>query len=74
MEYVINVARPSTNRDRCYDGNVSYLHYFKAIVPDGRVKRVYTELKEKYPDYQIKVYAYETIKTEFNMDECNLYF
>lgn len=71
MEYVINVARPGTLADRSFYGSAPYIHYFKAIVPYGSVKKVYTELRERYPDYEIDVYAYQTTGTEVNMDECN---
>ena len=71
MEYVINVARPGTLADRNFYGSAPYIHYFKAIVPYGSVKKVYTELKERYPDCKIDVYAYQTTGTEVNMDECD---
>lgn len=71
MEYVINVARPCMDKDRCYFGNVPYVHYFKVIVPYGHVKKVYLELKDKYPDHHITVCKWETIGTKINMDECN---
>lgn len=71
MEYVISVARPGTLTDRIFHGSAPYIHYFKAIVPYGSVKKVYAELREKYPDCEIDVYAYQTIGTEVNMDECD---
>lgn len=65
MEYTINVAKQiGTN---WYGG---YIHYFKVVVPYGNVKKVYEELKEKFPNCKIEVYKSETISKEVDMDKC----
>lgn len=70
MEYKINVARPTTDKEKQWYGS-SFTHYFKVIVQYGDVKRVYEELKEKFPDCEISVTAWQTIGNEIDMDKCD---
>lgn len=58
MEFEINVAK-------------NHIHYFRVIVGYGNVKKVYNELKEKFPDYDLSVYKLEKIASYVDMDECN---
>ena len=58
MEFEINVAK---NR----------VHYFRVIVPYGNVKKVYNELKEKFPEYELSVYQLEKIASYVDMDKCD---
>ena len=70
MEYEINIARPMTNREKqMYGGNT--IHYFKVIVQYGNVKRVYDELKEKFPDCEISVTAWQKVGKAVDMDKCD---
>jgi len=62
MEYEINVAKLHNGR---------YVHYFRVTVPYGSVKKVYEELKEKFPDCRLDVTAWQKTGREVNMDECN---
>lgn len=56
-----------------FEINVSknHIHYFRVIVPYGNVKKVYNELKEKFPDYELAVYKNENIASYVDMDECD---
>lgn len=58
MEYEINVAKNG-------------IHYFKVIVQYGNVKNVYTELKEKFPECELKVVKWEKVGNWVDMDKCN---
>ena len=58
MEFEINVAKNG-------------IHYFRVIVPYGSVKKVYNELKEKFPECKLSVYQLEKIASYVDMDECN---
>ena len=58
MEFEINVAK---NR----------VHYFRVIVPYGSVKKVYNELKEKFPECELSVYQLEKIASAVDMEKCN---
>ena len=70
MEYEINVARPTTERDVWATGVYSeFRHYFRVIVPYGSVKKVYEELKEKFPDCKINVTRWQTIGEQIDMDK-----
>lgn len=71
MEYEINVARPVTEKEKLYDSWAEYTHYFKVVVPYGDVKKVYEELKEKFPDCKLDVTAWKKIGEEIDMDKCN---
>lgn len=70
MEYTINVARPMTKRDSFYRSG-DYIHYFKVTVPYGSVRRVYEELKEKFPDCKIDVTVWQKVGESIDMDKCN---
>ena len=69
MEYEINVARPTTEHERKYYYYGDYFHYFRAIVPYGSVKKVYEELKEKFPDCKIEVTRWQRVGEEIDMDK-----
>lgn len=71
MEYEINVARPVTEREKLYGHVTDYKHYFKVIVPYGSVKKVYDELKGKFPDCKLDVTVWKKIGEEVDMDKCN---
>lgn len=64
MEYEINVAKPCNK----YGG---YRHYFKVTVQYGNVKKVYEELKEKFPDCKIDVTVWQKTGREIDMDKCD---
>ena len=70
MEYKINVARPATDREIQFYGS-NFVHYFKVIVQYGNVKRVYEELKEKFPDCEISVTVWQKIGKDVDMDKCD---
>ena len=58
MEFEINVAKNG-------------IHYFRVIVPYGNVKKVYNELKEKFPECKLSVYQLEKIASAVDMEKCN---
>jgi len=69
MEYEINVARPTTERDVWVTGVYSeFRHYFRVIVPYGSVKKVYEELKEKFPDCKIDVTCWQKVGEPVDMN------
>ena len=71
MEYEINVARPIEKRDKLYGCSGEFVHYFRVTVPYGRVKKVYEELKEKFPGYKLEVIEWEKIGSYLDMSKCN---
>ena len=71
MEYEINVAKPTTERARLYGYYSEYVHYFKVIVPYGSVKKVYEELKEKFPDCKLEVTVWQRSGSRVDMDKCD---
>ena len=56
MDYEINVAKNN-------------MHYFKVNVPYRNVKKVYEELKEKFPDCELMVTMWETIGRKVDMEK-----
>lgn len=70
MEYEINVARPATDREKQLY-HVSFIHYFKVFAQYGSVKRVYDGLKEKFPDCEISVTAWQKVGKAVDMDKCD---
>lgn len=71
MEYEINVARPVTEREKLYGYGTKYTHYFRVTVPYGSVKKVYEELKEKFPDCKLEVTAWQRVGNIVDMDKCD---
>lgn len=55
MEYEINVAKNNIN-------------YFKVTVSHRNAKKVYEEIKEKFPDYELIVIAWERMGRKVNME------
>ena len=70
MEYEINVARPVTEREKQRYGG-DFIHYFRVVVPYGSVKKVYEELKEKFPDCKLSVTAWQRTGQEIDMNKCD---
>lgn len=71
MEYEINVARPIEKRDKLYGYSGEFVHYFRVTVSYGNVKKVYEELKEKFPECKIEVMRWEKIGSYLDMSKCD---
>lgn len=57
MEFEINVAK---NKQ----------HYFRVIVSYGKVKKVYDELKGKFPECELTVTKWEKVGQNVDMNKC----
>lgn len=57
MEFEINVAENGK-------------HYFRVIVPYGKVKKVYTELQDKFPNCELTVTQWERVGKSVDIDNC----
>ena len=57
MEFEINVAKNGK-------------HYFRVIVPYGKVKKVYDELTEKFPDCKLSVTQWERVGKFIDIENC----
>ena len=66
MEYEINVAKQR-------NGYGYYAHYFRVIVPYGKVKEVYRQLKEQFPEpeYKLDVTVWQKIGNSVDMKNFN---
>ena len=69
MEYEINVARPTTDWEKMMYRGREWEHYFRVIVPYGSVKKVYDELKEKFPNCRLTVTCWQKTGKTYSDEE-----